>query len=118
MEAVGRLAGGVAHDFNNLLTVIQGYGTLLRQQLASADLDVKRADVILEAAEAASTLTQQLLSISLRQVVQMSPVCLNDLVERSTRVVQGLVTVIRLLRPLTVRRRLSLRAPMQVELIY
>lgn len=91
MEAVGRLAGGVAHDFNNLLTVIQGYGTLLRQQLVSADLDVKRADVILEAAEAASTLTQQLLSISLRQVVQMVPVCLNDVVERSLRVVHGLV---------------------------
>ena len=91
MEAVGRLAGGVAHDFNNLLTVIQGYSALLRQQLISADLDVKKVDVILEASEAASTLTQQLLSISLRQVAEMVPVSLNDIIEQSMRVVQGLV---------------------------
>ena len=29
MEAIGRLAGGIAHDFNNLLQVINGYSSLI-----------------------------------------------------------------------------------------
>lgn len=91
MEAVGRLAGGVAHDFNNLLTVIQGYADLLRQQLGNEDPQVRKVDVIREASEAASTLTQQLLSISRRQVVQIRNISVNDVVEKSLRVVQGLI---------------------------
>ena len=91
MEAVGRLAGGVAHDFNNLLTVIQGYADLLRHQLLPDDPRVKKIDVIREASEAASTLTQQLLSISRRQIVRMQLMSVNDVVERSLRVVQGLI---------------------------
>ncbi|MFN8390977.1 MAG: response regulator [Bdellovibrionota bacterium] len=91
MEAVGRLAGGVAHDFNNLLTVIQGYADLLRQELDPCDPHTRKVDVIREASEAASTLTQQLLTISRRQVVQMRPINLNDVIEKSLRVVQGLL---------------------------
>jgi len=91
MEAVGRLAGGIAHDFNNLLTVIQGYADLLRQQLASDDPQARKVDVIREASEAASALTQQLLSISRKQVVQMRLLSINDVVEKSLRVIQGLI---------------------------
>ncbi len=91
MEAVGRLAGGVAHDFNNLLTVIQGYADLLRQQMDPGDPHIRKVDVIREASDAASTLTQQLLTISRRQVVQMRSLNFNDIVERSLRVVQGLI---------------------------
>ena len=91
MEAVGRLAGGVAHDFNNLLTVIQGYADLLRQQMEPGDPHIRKVDVIREASDAASTLTQQLLTISRRQIVQMRPISLNDVVEKSLRVVQGLI---------------------------
>jgi len=91
MEAVGRLAGGVAHDFNNLLTVIQGYASDLQHQLQSNPELSKKAGVVLEASEAAGALTQQLLSISRRQIVQMAPVSLNDIVDRSIRVIRGLM---------------------------
>ena len=91
MDALGRLAGGVAHDFNNLLTVIQGYADLLRQQLGSESPMTRKIDVIREATDAASTLTQQLLSISRRQIVQMEDVLINSVVERSLRVIQGMV---------------------------
>jgi two-component system cell cycle sensor histidine kinase/response regulator CckA len=91
MEAVGRLAGGLAHDFNNLLTVIQGYGLDLQNQLETTPDQQKKASVIVEASEAASALTQQLLSISRRQVTQMAPVELNQVVERSMRVIEGLM---------------------------
>ena len=33
METLGTLAGGIAHDFNNLLHVIQGYVTIMREDL-------------------------------------------------------------------------------------
>jgi two-component system cell cycle sensor histidine kinase/response regulator CckA len=91
MEAVGRLAGGIAHDFNNLLTVIQGYASDIQNQLQTNPELFKKAGVIVEAGEAAGALTQQLLSISRKQVIQMAPVSLNDVVERSIRVIQGLM---------------------------
>jgi len=91
MDAVGRLAGGVAHDFNNLLTVILGYADLLRQQLEADDPRIRKVDVIREASEAASALTQQLLTLSRRQVVQMRAIDVNEVVESSLRVMQGIV---------------------------
>ncbi len=91
MDALGRLAGGVAHDFNNLLTVIQGYADLLRQQLGAENPHTRKIDVIREATDAASALTQQLLSISRRQIAQMQDVIVNSVIERSLRVIQGLL---------------------------
>lgn len=91
MEAVGRLAGGVAHDFNNLLTVIQGYAADLKNQLKSDPDLARKAGVVVEASEAAAALTQQLLSISRKQIVQMGPVSLNDIVDRSIDVIRGLM---------------------------
>jgi PAS domain S-box-containing protein len=70
MEAVGQLAGGVAHDFNNLLTVIKAYSGLIADQL---DQDSQlRTDVgeIQRAAGRASSLTQQLLAFSRKQVLE------------------------------------------------
>jgi PAS domain S-box-containing protein len=67
MEAIGQLAGGVAHDFNNLLTVITGYSDLLRRRL---DLDESGSEMlqgISDAADQASLLTGQLLTIGRRQ---------------------------------------------------
>lgn len=70
MEAVGRLAGGVAHDFNNLLTVITGYSDLALSNPADEE-EVKNAlEEISQAAEKASSLTQQLLAFSRKQVTR------------------------------------------------
>jgi PAS domain S-box-containing protein len=77
MEAVGRLAGGVAHDFNNLVTVILGYANLLLDQLGDDHVLHQEVDEIKRAAERAATLTQQLLSISRRQVLSVQPVDVN-----------------------------------------
>ncbi len=68
MEAVGRLAGSVAHDFNNILTVIRGCADLL---LADGNPEAARhyGTEIREASRRAVSLTQQLLSVSRRQVV-------------------------------------------------
>lgn len=91
MEAVGRLAGGVAHDFNNLLMVIQGYASVLKEQLSNQPELFRKAQVILESSEAASALTRQLLSISNRQVVQKQSLDLNELITESVHIIQGLL---------------------------
>jgi PAS domain S-box-containing protein len=79
LEAIGRLAGGVAHDFNNLLSVILGYTELARSMGGSPELQSCLGE-IQSAGNRAADLTNQLLSIGRRQVLQTRPVDLNDLV--------------------------------------
>jgi two-component system, cell cycle sensor histidine kinase and response regulator CckA len=69
MEAMGRLAGGVAHDFNNLLMVIGGYAGLLLRRVADDPEHAKEVEAIARAADRASAITGQLLTISRHQVV-------------------------------------------------
>jgi len=69
MEALGRLAGGIAHDFNNLLTVILSYASFLAET-QPADGEVSGdARQIVAAAQRGATLTQQLLALGRRQVL-------------------------------------------------
>jgi PAS domain S-box-containing protein len=70
LEAVGLLAGGIAHDFNNVLSVIQGYGELLRDEFDDDEPGAELVDVVMQATRRASTLTQQLLTFSRRQLLQ------------------------------------------------
>jgi nitrogen-specific signal transduction histidine kinase/CheY-like chemotaxis protein len=70
MEALGQVAGSVAHDLNNLLTVISGYADLLARRLTLDDSDLQLFDNIRGAAERASLLIGQLLTISRRQVAK------------------------------------------------
>jgi nitrogen-specific signal transduction histidine kinase/CheY-like chemotaxis protein len=78
MEAVGKLAGGVAHDFNNLLTVISNAVSLLEARRCAGDGEL--LELIHSATERAAALTSQLLAFSRKQVMQRSPVDLNQVV--------------------------------------
>jgi PAS domain S-box-containing protein len=80
MEAVGRLAGGVAHDFNNLLTVITGYSELLLQKVGKESPMHRELEEIQRAGMRASSLTQQLLAFSRKQVIEPKVLDLNLLV--------------------------------------
>ncbi len=83
LEAVGRLAGGVAHDFNNLLMVIQGYATLLRDDVSLTHAAESFASTIVKASERGAALTQQLLAFSRQQVMSRGPVDVNKVVRES-----------------------------------
>jgi signal transduction histidine kinase/CheY-like chemotaxis protein len=91
MEAIGRLAGGVAHDFNNLLTVILGYSELLLQDLGADD--PRRIDMaeIQRAGASAAGLTRQLLAFSRKQVIQLSLVNLNGVVNDMRSMIERLI---------------------------
>ncbi|AMY11337.1 Blue-light-activated protein [Luteitalea pratensis] len=91
MEAIGKLAGGVAHDFNNLLTVIQGQSALLEDQMLAADEVGPAARAIGEAADKAAELTRQLLAFSRRQVVQLTPTDVNELVADLGKLLRRLI---------------------------
>jgi PAS domain S-box-containing protein len=85
MEALGQLTGGIAHDFNNLLQVIVGYVDILSAGLEKPDADRARlgraAENIRQAADRATTLTQQLLAFARKQRLDGRAVNLNTLVE-------------------------------------
>jgi two-component system cell cycle sensor histidine kinase/response regulator CckA len=78
MEAVGQLAGGVAHDFNNLMTVVAGHCELLLEtaqgEAREGLLEIRRATA------RAAALTRQLLAFGGRQLLQLSPISLNDVI--------------------------------------
>ena len=91
MESIGILAGGIAHDFNNLLTVINGYAEM---SLSLADYNVELLNnlkQILAASKKAQNLTRQLLAYSRKQVLEMKPVNVNDLVRDMEKMLERIL---------------------------
>ena len=91
MEAIGQLAGGVAHDFNNLLTVIKAYSGIIADQMD--DSNPLKVDVgeIQRAAGRASSLTQQLLAFSRKQVLEPGVLDLNTISRELEPMVRRLI---------------------------
>jgi two-component system, cell cycle sensor histidine kinase and response regulator CckA len=81
METIGRLAGGIAHDFNNLLTAITGYGHFALERSNGGDPGLRHdLEQIINSADRAALLTQQLLAFGRRQILQPRTLDLNELV--------------------------------------
>lgn len=113
MEVIGRLSGGIAHDFNNLLTGILLYCDLLlaglenggekedirfglRHETGQRDgLDRKQlrrhVEEIRLASEQGAAMTQQLLSIARKRVVQPAPVLINEIVASTINLLRRLI---------------------------
>jgi signal transduction histidine kinase/CheY-like chemotaxis protein len=91
LEAIGRLAGGIAHDFNNILTAIMGYSALLQASLEERNPLRQEVDEIKKAVRRASSLVQQLLAFSRRQVLQLKVLDLNAVVLNIQQLLQRLI---------------------------
>jgi len=89
MEAIGTLAGGIAHDFNNILMGIQGYLSLMRlscdSNQAHNDPYGKYIQGIEDNVMSAANLTDQLLGFARKGKYTLRPTCLNEIIEKSTR---------------------------------
>lgn len=91
MEAIGQLAGGVAHDFNNLLTIINGYSTLILNEMPTDNPFRSEIEQILKAGERAADLTHQLLAFSRRQVLEPKVISINYLVRNLEKMLKRLI---------------------------
>jgi PAS domain S-box-containing protein len=120
MEALGRLAGGVAHDFNNLLTVMMGYADLVGTSLGPEHPLTAHVNGIRSSGRRAATLTEQLLTIGRRRMVEDTVFELNDalrgLGELLGRLIGDDVTLVTDLDPDAGRVRMALGQLEQVVL--
>ena len=91
MEAIGQLAGGIAHDFNNILTAIIGYSEALSQHIAEDDPYREKALRINRAAVRAANLTRHLLAFSRKQVLDLKPLDLNELIANFEKMLKPLI---------------------------
>ncbi len=80
MESVGLLAGGIAHDFNNILSGMMGYVTLLQMKSKEGDPARQYLNQLLSLTERAAALTRSLLAFSRKQILDIRPTNLNDIV--------------------------------------
>ena len=80
MEAIGKLVGGISHDFNNLLTVINGYSSIILNEMSKDDKFYEYMELISRSGEKASDLTKKLLAFSRKQIYTPKIVSLNSIV--------------------------------------
>jgi signal transduction histidine kinase len=78
MEAIGQLAAGIAHDFNNILTVVRGHATLLLERPELDPEIVESLHEVSQAAERATALASQLLTLSRKQPLKPSAFDVNE----------------------------------------
>jgi signal transduction histidine kinase len=90
-ESIGRLAGGVTHDFNNILTAIMSYAELCLMKLPPDHPVWSQVTAIRDACERAASLTHQLLAFSRKQVLEMSAVDLNGVIEAMSTLLKRLI---------------------------
>ena len=92
MEAIGTLAGGIAHDFNNILTAIIGYGSLLQMNMEASDPRRIYADHILASSQKAAALTQSLLAFGRKQVIELKPRKVSEVIGEAEELLKRLLT--------------------------
>jgi two-component system cell cycle sensor histidine kinase/response regulator CckA len=83
MEAISTLAGGIAHDFNNLLMGIQGYISLMLNDLDPGHPYYYRLKRIEDQIKIGAELTSQLLGFARGGKYVVKPIDINELVKNS-----------------------------------
>ncbi|MBW1783710.1 MAG: PAS domain S-box protein [Deltaproteobacteria bacterium] len=85
MEAIGTLAGGIAHDFNNILSVIVGYGQLVQTSLDHESEVYEDLKEVLQSADRAKNLIQQILAIGRSQEQERQTLQLKHIVREALK---------------------------------
>ncbi len=84
MEAIGTLAGGIAHDFNNLLMGIQGYASLILQELEEENPLRERVRGIEMQVKNGADLARQLLEFARGGKFQVILTDINDIIQKTS----------------------------------
>ncbi len=88
LESLGVMAGGIAHDFNNLLTAILGHGELALGTLPEGTDARKDVEQMIQGADRAAEMTNQLLAYAGRGAFLLELIDLNALVSRMSRLLE------------------------------
>jgi len=80
LESLAALTAGIAHNFNNLLTSILGSASLAASQLPEGSPAKEQIERVLQAAEKAADLTNQMLAYAGKENFEVGFVDLNQLV--------------------------------------
>ena len=88
---LGTLASGCAHDLNNVLTIIAGYTELSLEDSTQPERLQANLQSILQAAEHAKDLTQQLLSLSRQPGQRLQPLPLHQTVTEALNLVRPML---------------------------
>lgn len=83
MRAIGNLAGGIAHDLNNMLAGIHGAIELLSTEISNEKEKKEYIEIIEDATNRASELTQKLLSFSRKGKNILFPVNLHTVIQEA-----------------------------------
>ncbi len=103
MEAIGTLAGGIAHDFNNILSGIFGYTELALKKIPKDSPVDNYLQEILHAANRASGLVKQILTLSRQKKHEMKPI-------NTSPVIKETIKLIRVSIPTTIEIRTNFAA--------
>ena len=91
MEAIGTLAGGVAHDFNNILMALMGYTSILQMKMSQHDPLRLYVDQIASSTGKAANITQSLLAFGRKQVMELRPHKVNEIVKDLEKMLRRLL---------------------------
>jgi two-component system cell cycle sensor histidine kinase/response regulator CckA len=91
LESIGVLAGGIAHDFNNILTAMLGYTELIRRESEANEKVIKSVNIIESAARRAGRMISQLLDFSRKNVYEVLPLNVNDVVNDTVRLLERVI---------------------------
>ena len=91
LESLGVLAGGIAHDFNNILCGILGGADLALAELGTQHPAREALDILVQSAQRATELCQQMLAYSGGGRFVVEPIDLSEVVENFLQLLQASV---------------------------
>lgn len=91
-ESLGSLSGGIAHEFNNILVGVMGNADFMRMKLEPESKLHKQVDAVIDSAQRASRLVQQMLLYSGRREIQREWLDLNPLIEDMQNMLGAMVS--------------------------
>ena len=89
MEAIGTLAGGIAHDFNNILSGIFGFAQLAKNHVADPEKANKDIERIIDGAQKASDLVQQILTFSRKSTNKKQPLIISVVIKEALKLLRA-----------------------------
>ncbi len=118
MEAIGTLAGGIAHDFNNILGAILGYSEMAKEDAPPGTELERDLNEVLNAANRAKDLVQQILAFSRQAEVERIPIKIQPLIKEGLKMLRSSIpSTISIAQDIDPKSRTILADPTQVHQI-